>query len=320
LVGPSSFIKVSDLPSFLVLLAARNGQDFIRQQLESILDQKDVRVSVLVRDDHSSDDTRNILTELALADKRLHLWHDHSPTGSASANFFELIRCAPLGGYEFVAFSDQDDIWLPEKLSRAANALSTQQMQGYSSAVQAFWPGGRERLLLQSPKARMADYLFEGAGQGCTFVIAARLFLRFRESLCKHSEWLPSLHFHDWAIYAMARSAGESWHFDPIPTMLYRQHQGNDTGARSSGLGIGRRILLIRLGWYRAQVRAVANFVLASNPGDYAASTWIRLSTGDPRKVDWRGRLARAYFVARHGRRRISDRCVLVLAVACGYL
>ncbi len=303
----------------LVLLAARNGGQWIGQQIDSVLAQVGVDVRLLVRDDGSTDDTRDVVSALMAAHPRITLAEDHRATGSASANFFALTACADLEPFDYVAFCDQDDSWQPNKLERAVRRLREEGAAGGSAAVLARWSDGRSKVLSQSPATRHADYLFEGAGQGCTFVFDVGVFARLRDELARQSGMLPRLHYHDWSLYALVRTFGLRWTFDPEPTMVYRQHDGNDTGARDSGAGIMRRLELIRTGWYRAQVAAVAELVLRVNPADAAAARWIGLDASTARRR-WGGRVRRLAFVARHGRRRALDRAILVAAVALGYL
>ena len=301
-------------PRVRVLLASRNGAASIERQLASVLAQVDVEVLVDVRDDGSTDRTRELVQALAAADPRVRLLEDHAPTGSAAGNFFALVRNASTDDVDFVAFCDQDDEWFAHKLARAAERMRATASSGYSAASLARWADGRERLLAQDPHVRYADHLFEGAGQGCTFVFDAGLFARLRADVLRHADLLPGVHYHDWSLFALARASGARWHFDAEPTMFYEQHGGNDTGARSSGDGISRRLALIRQGWYRAQVQAVTRLVLACIPDHPPAQAWVRLSGSSG------SRLRRAWFVARHGRRRAADRLVQVVAAMLGYL
>lgn len=309
-------VSVPAAPRVLVLLAARNGAEWIERQIVTVLRQRDVVVLVDVRDDESSDATRAIVEGMAARDPRVRLRADHLASGSAAGNFFRLIQGADARGFDFVALSDQDDEWFEDKLARAIAWLSRRDADGYSAAVQARWANGAAKALIQQPNQRLADYLFEGAGQGCTFVLQARLFFQVQTCLRRAAVPAAALHYHDWAVYALTRSLALRWIMDPEPCMIYHQHAGNDTGARSSLGGLLRRFAKIRNGWYRSQVRAVATFVRAINPEDAQAIRWEVLSAqrGMP------GVLRRFGFVCVHGRRRFSDRVVQAFAVLCGDL
>ncbi len=303
-------------PRALVLLATFNGGRWIRHQLSSVLAQKGVNVQIDVRDDGSTDDTRAIVADIATRDSRVRLSPEHISSGSAAGNFFRLVANADVSGVDVVAFCDQDDEWMDDKLARAVSCLIEQGADGYSAAVQAKWESGRVKALSQRSDQRSADYLFEGAGQGCTFVMTAALFTTVQGALSFASGRLPSVHYHDWLAYAIARSLGRSWHFDPRAVMTYHQHAGNDTGARGSMAGVARRLDLIRSGWYERQVDAVVAVVRHVNPSDPNASRWHELRS----KTTPAGWASRLVFVLRHGRRRLSDRVILGLAVLTGHL
>jgi len=301
-------------PRVQVLLASRNGAASIERQIGSVLAQEAVDVLLDVRDDGSTDQTRDVVRAISAGDSRVRLLADHVSTGSASGNFFALIREASLDGIDFVAFCDQDDEWFPRKLARAIEQMRSSGSTGYSAASMARWGDGRQRLLAQNSHMRRGDHLFEGAGQGCTFVFEAELLRRLRTKLSLHSALLKDVHYHDWSLFALTRASGARWHFDAEPTMYYEQHGANDTGARNSSDGIARRLALIRQGWYRGQVNAVVRLVLASFPDHAPALEWAALSGASG------SRLQRAWFVARHGRRRTLDRLIQVIAATLGYL
>lgn len=300
----------------LVLMATYNGAKYIGQQVRSLLAQDRVQVLVDIRDDDSADGTRDVIRGLAGSDSLVCLRQEHSATGSAAGNFFKLMLGADLTGIDYVALCDQDDLWARDKLARAVGCLSASGAAGYSTAVTAVWPDGRRKSLVQSSAIRAADYLFEGAGQGCTFVVTAALFSEVQALLRRHESLLAPIRYHDWTLYALARTLAHRWYFDSAETMQYLQHESNDTGARSSGAGVARRLALIRQGWYRAQVDAVTRLVLAVNPADAGALRWRALAG----RAGVRGRLARLCFVATKGRRRFSDRMVLMGAALAGYL
>jgi rhamnosyltransferase len=305
------------VPRVLVLLASYNGAPWLAEQVESILGQRGVEVSILIGDDLSKDATRGLVQEKWGSDPRvtLHGWDQSS--GSAGANFRRLYRFADLDGFDLVALADQDDIWAADKLQSAAAALQASGAVGYSCSVTSFWPDGRKRLVAQRPVPSGGDFLFEGAGQGCTFVISARFFARVRAFCNDHVEAVEALHYHDWLIYLLSRAWEGDWYFDAAPKMRYRQHDGNEIGSRGGLASITRRLELVRNGWYRKQVLAATHIYVLANTG----STAVRRFLGALRAHDsFMRRVKLAWFCARHGRRRLADRAVLVLASAAGWL
>jgi rhamnosyltransferase len=162
-----------------------------------------------------------------------------------------------------------------------------------------------------------SDYLLEGAGQGCTFVLTAELYERVRQFLAQHRESIQGLHYHDWAVYALARAWGLRWCFDPQPSMQYRQHASNDTGARGTLGGISKRVGLIRRGWYRKQLIAITQLCFAAAPANATVAVW-RSALLQP--DGWPKRWQIARFCLRGGRRRLRDNAAVVIAALAGWI
>ncbi|KLD63203.1 glycosyltransferase [Dyella japonica] len=304
-------------PASVVLMATYNGGAHVAEQVNSVLSQQCAQLTLIVGDDNSADHTLEVLRHLDGKD-RLRVVQYREPSGGAGQSFLRLMRDAELADADFVAFCDQDDVWAGDKISRAAAMLDSQCADGYSSAVTAFWPDGREQVLSQNSNQTDLDFLFEGAGQGCTFVLRGEFARQVQRYVREHQELLGAIHYHDWLVYAVSRALGKRWAFDPEPSMRYRQHDGNDTGARGAFAGVRKRIGLISDGWYANQVRQViaAISVLDTTgaliPSDFL-SIWKR-----QRDLKRRVHLARVLFM--RGRRRSSDRAVLAVAALLGWL
>ncbi len=300
-----------------MLLACHNGAAWIARQVESILLQDGVDLRVSVRDDGSCDDTLGEVARFR-ADARLRLCAANDSPGSAARNFLTLIRDNPANGFDFIAFADQDDIWYRHKLARACRMLTDSRTAcGYSSSTLATWPDGRTAPLTHSARLTAADFLFEGAGQGCTYVLRADFYAELRAFLISHPRLTERIHYHDWMVYALARSWGNSWLFDPIPSMCYRQHERNDTGARYAGAGIMKRLERIRRGWYRDQLTAIASICAAAAPADATIRKWTSLFLA---RNGWRRRVRVALFCLRGARRRRSDNLMIAAAALAGWV
>lgn len=304
-------------PAGVVLMATYNGRAHVIDQVNSVLSQHHVQLRLIVGDDNSADNTVELLKHLDAGD-HVRIVQYPEPSGGAGQNFLRLIRDADIADVDFVAFCDQDDVWGPNKLSRAIAMLDSQCADGYSSSVTAFWPDGRELVLSQNSNQTDLDFLFEGAGQGCTFVLRGEFARQVQRFALEHRALLGAIHYHDWLVYAVSRTLGKRWAFDPEPSMRYRQHDGNDTGARGAFAGARKRIALISNGWYANQVRqliAAVSALDATNvaiPPDFC-TIWRR-----PQGLRRRAQLARVLF--KRGRRRSSDRAVLAVAALLGWL
>ena len=153
--------KSPSLPSVAVCLAAFNGTRHLQAQMDSILGQVGVAATVFVSVDRSTDGTEAWFGRLASEDDRVVLLPFGEKFGGAASNFFRLLREADFADFDYVAFADQDDIWLPGKLKRAVEQITLLNMDGYSSDVLAFWESGRSCYIKKSYPQRLWDYLFE---------------------------------------------------------------------------------------------------------------------------------------------------------------
>ena len=307
------------MPRILILLAVYNGKPWLTEQLESILSQEGVQVHVLIGDDLSSDGSLGLIERGWRTDPRVEICSSNRRSGSAGANFRQLYARANLVGFDFIALADQDDVWMPRKLISAVEALDRSGAGGYSCAVQAFWPDGRQVVLNQNPQIRAADFLFEGAGQGCTFVIRGELFARLQQFCRDHRAETEELHYHDWLIYLLARSWGCAWHFDPCAWMHYRQHGGNEIGARGGVQAITRRLALIRNGWLLRQVQAAVRLYILAGGTDHRVRQIADVLPDSACSTRLLRRFRITILIFRHSRRRLSDRLVLVAAALAGF-
>lgn len=247
----------------LVLLAAHQGTQFLREQVTSVLAQQGVSVRVLISVDESTDGTEGLADALAHEDPRVRcLPHGHR-FGGAAPNFYRLVRECDPTGVSHVALCDQDDVWHPDKLSRAVAAIAREGVAAYSSNVLVWAPDGSLALLRKSQPQRRYDHLFSSAGPGCTYVLTSETMSGFSEWLRRHPDAERDVEYHDWLLYAWVRSGGGGWFIDPEPSMRYRQHEANQLGANVGARGALARLRALNDGWFRRQVLAVADAVLA---------------------------------------------------------
>jgi rhamnosyltransferase len=249
----------------LVLLAAFNGIAFLPSQLASILTQRGVSVHVVLSIDRSNDDTEAWAIQLSQQDTRVSVLSTGLVFGSAAPNFFRLLRDANIANFEYVAFADQDDLWHPDKLSHACEQLRNTGATGYSSNVIAFWPNGREHLIDKAQPQTPWDFLFESAGPGCTFVMVQPLVAALQTWVRQQGQLLEAVDFHDWLIYAWARSRGERWLIDAQPRMRYRQHDSNQLGANAGFRPLLRRARHVASGWWLSQAALIARLLELQN-------------------------------------------------------
>ena len=253
------------LPSVAVCLAAFNGVRYLPQQMDSILSQTGVLVTVFVSVDRSSDGTEDWFRQLQDAEHRVVLLPYGEKFGGAAPNFFRLLREVDFSAFDYVAYADQDDIWLPGKLKRAAERLIETGADGYSSDVVAFWESGRSTYIKKSYPQRQWDYLFESAGPGCTFVFRLKLALELQATLRQNQQGARDVGLHDWFTYAFARARKHPWIIDDYASLMYRQHGDNQVGVNAGVTALVWRARKVLNGWGLNQARLIASFIGASD-------------------------------------------------------
>lgn len=220
-----------------VLMSTYNGEKYLREQLDSILNQEEVEVKLLIRDDGSKDTTMNILKEY---ERKYECIKVYSGKNLGACNsFFDLIKNADKN-ISYYAFADQDDVWKKNKLNRALSKLQkyddipTLYCGAYELVNSNLEKIGNESN--HQKKVSFGNSLIECIYSGCTGVFNNKLLKLTLRQLPKHA------YMHDWWVYMIASSMGKVI-CDEEPCMLYRQHENNVLGGNSSRMKqIVRRI------------------------------------------------------------------------------
>lgn len=230
-------------PTVTILMATYNGAAHLSDQLASIAAQEGVDWRLIVSDDGSLDGTGAILTAFQEAHPG-HVTLLDGPGQGGTANFRSLIARTPPDA-SWVAFSDQDDVWMPQKLIRAVRALEAaggaSDLSLYCSrtriCAEDLTPGPLSRPLGQPVGFHNA--LFQSVAGGNTMVFGAPLLHLLQAA---DQEAGPVV-VHDWWIYQLVSGAGGRVIRDDWPSLLYRQHGGNQIG---SNQGVGPLVQRIR--------------------------------------------------------------------------
>ena len=227
-VPPETFVNTAE-PSVAILLCTHQGSQFLTEQLDSILSQEHNNFSIWASDDSSDNDTHQILEQYQSqwGEERLSI---HSgPQEGFVANFLSL-TCHSNIKADYFAYADQDDIWEPDKLSRAIaqlTSISEEIPALYCSRTQLV--DERGKYIALSPVFKkppgFANALTQNIASGNTMVMnnAARELLRKAGS--------KNVISHDWWAYIVISAAGGSIFYDTSPTIRYRQHESNLIGS-----------------------------------------------------------------------------------------
>lgn len=212
-----------------ILMSTYNGEKYISRQLNSIVKQ-DVPVSLLIRDDGSSDATVDIIEKYEK--KYDFISHKACDNTGVIHSFFELFRMADKDS-DYYALADQDDIWFNDKISRAAEVLDR-----YPDDVPVLYCAAQKLIDSEDNvlKVRMRDVsirpgfgnaVVENIATGCTCVFNKKM-------LELVSDYEPEYTImHDWWLYMIASSMGIIY-YDKKPCMYYRQHDNNTMGSRTN--------------------------------------------------------------------------------------
>ncbi len=214
----------------LVLLCTYNGEKYLREQLDSILSQKDIEVAVKAADDRSTDGTKEILKEYAEKFPAFTYSVNEKNKGFCY-NFLDLIFSVKDTDYDYYALSDQDDVWLPEKLKRAAEQIEskgeTQKGTLYCSNLlvtdEKLTP--LHRMEEKFPKVNRYSASFFNIATGCTIVFDKKFLLQST----KH--YPSDLQLHDDWLFLLAMYTADFIYDFEGHDIYYRQHAENLIGS-----------------------------------------------------------------------------------------
>lgn len=217
-----------NMPLVTIVLSTYNGDNFIKEQLDSLIVQTYSNVKILIRDDGSTDETLTILDKYEKNNEHVEVIRGEN-IGVVSS-FLQLVKFTR-GNTDYISFCDQDDVWEPDKVSRAISVL-----ERFNSNVPLLYCGRVEIVdkKLQhkrfggvpSKKPSVNNAIVENISMGCTSVInKAAIKLIARDGV-----HFACLAMHDWWIYLIVSAFGTVV-YDNQPKIKHRQHDNNVVGS-----------------------------------------------------------------------------------------
>jgi len=252
-----------------VILAAYNGEKFIREQIDSIienfsnLESNAYEFKIIISDDSSCDRTSEIINQYSIADQRVILL-DSEKKGGVRENFKHLIMNTDA---DYVFFSDQDDFWLPNKIELFLTRFSEIEKNfngpimvhsDLSVVNEELFPINNSMFEYQkiNKKPTFPELLVSNSVTGCVMACNKHLI-----DIAKKSSIDESI-MHDWYL-ALIASAFGIIDFIDCPLILYRQHSANQVGAKSFSIkallgseGIPNKIFDLRLSVLKTRKQA----------------------------------------------------------------
>ena len=249
-------------PIIDVLLAAYNGERFISEQIQSILNQTFADFRLLIRDDGSTDRTLAIVDAICLANPdRVSRISDKRTNLGAKGNFAAMLEHSQSN---YVMFSDQDDIWSPDKIEATLAAMRFEEQCGHPADPTPTLIY-TDVVVVDSANRELAPSYFSYTGIEATRTTYPALFLQntvigctamANRALLDRALPIPSgVAMHDWWLALVAVGTGRIAMLDR-PTLRYRQHGSNEVGAWRYGLASILQLSPKRLQTARRNYRA----------------------------------------------------------------
>lgn len=225
-------------PTISICMATYNGGEYLKQQIDSIFAQSNQDWQLLIRDDGSCDDTITIIEDyIARCPGRVKLVTGKERHLGASLNFGQLLEYADT---EYIMFSDQDDIWLPNKIELTLNVMK---------ATEQIYP---DKPVLTHTDLKVVDSdlniiadsmwsyqkLFPEIGDDLSKIMAQNVVtgctMMINRKARDVSTPIPAeAIMHDWWTAINVAKHGKIVYVS-APSILYRQHSKNEIGAQKS--------------------------------------------------------------------------------------
>ena len=211
-----------------ILMSVYNGKKYIRQQIESILQQTYDNITLIIRDDGSTDGTVDIIRELMVenkSSKQIMIMEDNTGNIGYAESFKRLAVDAD--GYDYYAFCDQDDYWVMDRMEKVVQKLDSHANEAalYASA---YWVCD-DALNIKYVHERykdlmsytMAQIFMEGKAPGFTLVFTDRLR---QEAFHRLDIAQGPIFSHDKWLTLVVKGLEFTYIYDNVPNVYYRRH------------------------------------------------------------------------------------------------
>ena len=224
--------KINKNTKIQILLATYNGGKFLREQLNSILNQEYKLWELLIHDDGSKDNTISIIKEYQINyPKKIRLLIDKKIFSSASKNFFHLIQNRSREA-NLYCFCDQDDIWHKSKLKLIIERYNPQQEEKpllIHSDLSLIDNSGK---VLEKSHNKLINYQKEFITRNTAYYYnpVPGCAMSINSALADKISYSKYMVMHDWWILLSAMHENATVIYINFPLVAYRQHSGNICG------------------------------------------------------------------------------------------
>lgn len=212
-------------PKVTVLLSTYNGEKYIKELIDSVLNQIGVEVLLQVRDDGSTDSTIQLLE--SYNDSRIKIIRGNKNLGPAKSFLTLLHDC---DRSEYYAYCDQDDVWYPQKLLTAVNAINgndepTLFISTYDVVDEQLNKLYTYDMKFENP-LRIQDTILYRAPSACNMVFNDKLRVIIKKKVPDNAR------MHDFWTLLVAQSNKCKIITKQIPLIKYRQHDNETVGIK----------------------------------------------------------------------------------------
>ena len=214
-----------------VLMSTFNGEKYLSEQIDSILSQKDVNIDLYIRDDGSTDNTANLVKDYMKTKNNIFLFNENNI--GISNSFMQLLYKVP-STYDFYAFSDQDDIWLENKIIKAIEFLNYNKKNIYASNQTLVDKNnniiGNRYNDQDKINIKPIEILFTNMLAGCTMLFSNKFYKLIVEKNNRPSKDILDKRIYD-VWFSLVGSLHNELVYDNNSYIYYRQHDNNVVGA-----------------------------------------------------------------------------------------
>lgn len=213
-------------PKVQILMSTYNGEKYLLEQLESLFNQKKVDVSVLIRDDGSDDLTVNIIKKMM---DRYPIELIQGENIGYTDSFMNLIYESKYKDFDYLAFCDQDDVWLDDKVINAINLMKLSKREDklvftaltfVNSKLEPFGKRSYKKYNISLGSAMTLSSI-----AGCTLVLNKSL----SKKIANYSITVPDGVGHDGWVFRFALLIDASVIYDDNSRILFRRHASNES-------------------------------------------------------------------------------------------
>lgn len=207
-----------------VLMSIYSPNIFFEEQIESIINQEDVEIHLIIRNDGCNDN--NVFEDWKETTEFNHnriIFIDSKENLGPAMGFLELIKISP-DFYDYYCFADQDDLWLSNKLVKGIGMMKNEKSNFYfGSSIIIDEEGDELSQRIANTQFSLKENFFRNNVQGATIIFDNKFRKRIKypiNNILMHDEWL----------YKVAVMTETAITMDSTPYLMYRKHSSNYTG------------------------------------------------------------------------------------------